>query len=142
MSAALLRQAVTARLDADPAVTAIAGDRVSWLVRGQGSKLPALVLQTVSGDRPQTLDGFEGIATARVQAAAMSRDQLEALALADGAIAVLVPEAEVEAGGATVTFWRGSAEEPRDFFDEDTKGGIHRVVVDLILRWSSRNDES
>lgn len=127
-----LAKALLARLDAASAVTAIAGQRTHWLVRPQGTQLPAVVLQIISGDRSQHLGGFDDMRTARVQAACLADKHSTSRDLADAVIAALVPAGEIDG----CKFWRGSAEEPRDLGNATDTGFVHRAVVDLIIRYA------
>lgn len=129
-------EALIARLKGASDVTAIFGQRIYWDVRPQGSALPALVLQTIGGDRREHLKGPEDMAEAVVQAASMARDKGKARAGAEAVIAALLPTAVVtDDDGADVVFWRGSAREPIDLNEQDETGTIYRPVTDLTIRW-------
>lgn len=132
-----LQSAIIDRLGSGSATFDIAADRVSWRLRKQGSALPAVVLDTVSEERTQHLDGFDTMRTARVQAACLATTYGASRALAEAVIADLVGAAVVaDAGGDDVLFWQGSVEGPRDLGEQtETEGFLHRAVVDLILRY-------
>lgn len=132
-----LQSAIISRLGGTSRTKAIVGVRVSWRKREQGSALPAVVLDTVSEARPQHLDGFDAMRTARVQAACLATTFGGSRALAEAVIADLVGEAVVaDTGGADVMFWQGSVEGPRDLGEQtETEGFLHRAVVDLVLRY-------
>jgi hypothetical protein len=133
-----LGEALIARAKADPGVAAIAGENVFWVERSQGIALPALVLQTISGDRPEDLDGASFMRTTRVQLScfALAKDRggggyQESRDLAEAAIAALLPEAEVEG----IAFWRATASEPADLGADTDTGFIFHAAADLVLRW-------
>lgn len=129
-------EALIARAKADTATTEIFGTRIFWQVRPQkapGNGYPALVLQVISGERTQHLDGFDDMATARVQLSSFAKTYGKARTGAEAAIAALVPEAEV--GG--IVFWRASAEEPRDLGEQTETDFIFHAAADLIVRWGT-----
>jgi hypothetical protein len=133
-----LGEALIARAKADPGIAAIAADHVFWVERPQGVALPALVLQTISGDRPEDLDGAPSMRSTRVQAscfalakAAGGGGYQQSRELAEAAIAALLPEAEV--GG--IVFWRATASEPADLGADTETGFIFHAAADLVLRW-------
>lgn len=128
LSVALLK-----RLDDDMAVTALVGSRKYWVARNQSAPLPAIVMQVISEERPQDLDGFEDLKTARVQVAALATKYSEARQLLEAAILALLPEADV----GTVLFWEASVEGPRDTAEDVAGTGlVHRPIADLIIRYS------
>lgn len=125
----------TRLLDASP-VTAIAGQRVYWVQRDQGSQLPAVVLQLISRQRPDLLDGEEDMLTSRVQAKCMAMTHAQAWALASAVRAALLPETEVD----DINFWRGSAESVRDLGEQATEGFIYAASVDFIMRHTAGSE--
>ena len=132
----LLGPALIARLEADAAVTAFVADRIYWLVRPQGSPLPALVLQVVSETRTQHLKGFDDCFEARVQVAAQAEKYSVSRALAEAAVAALIDVAEVvDPTGDDVVFWRGAVDGPRDLGSQEETRFVHRAVVDLLIRY-------
>lgn len=133
-----LGEALIARAGADAGVAAIFADRIHIVQRPQGEGFPALVLQVVSEQRPQTLDGFDDMRTARVQADSFALEKAkggggyaEACAGIEAAIAALLPAAEI----GNVAFWDGSVEGPRDLGEQTDTGFVHRRSADLILRY-------
>jgi hypothetical protein len=128
-----LRTAIVARLGAGSATRGIASSRVTWRKREQGSPMPAVVLNVVSEARPQHLDGFDDMRTARIQADCWAQTLASAVALAEAVIADLVGDAAV----GNVAFWRASVEGPRDLGEQtDSEGFLHRESVDLVLRYA------
>lgn len=117
----------------------IAGGKVYWLFRPQGSTLPAVVMQLISEDRPQHLKGFEDMRTGRVQVSALSQDYGQAKQILEAAIAVLVPSASVTINTMTVDFWRSSLDGTRDTSEEVAGIGlVHRPLTDLFVRYRIR----
>jgi len=134
----MLGPAIIARLEADPNVTALVDDRVYWLVRPQGSPLPALVVQIISEERTQHLKGFDDAFEATVQVAAQAERYSLSRQLAEAAVAALIDVAEVDdADGSSVVFWRGSVDGPRDLGGQEETRFVHRAVVDLVIRYRS-----
>ncbi|HEY8593309.1 MAG TPA: DUF3168 domain-containing protein [Sphingomicrobium sp.] len=129
-----LGEALIARLKADAGVQALAGSRIFWVARpqkGPGNQLPAVVLQVISGDRPQHLDGFEDMATAQVQANSFAREYGESRILAEAVSGALVDEAQVD----DIVFWRGDVGEPRDLGEQTDDGFIFHAAVEVTVRW-------
>lgn len=91
------------RLLADPGIAALVGDRVEWDDLAPDSPLPAITLQTISDPRPQNHDGFDPFRGTRVQVNCLARTAIEADALLELVIAVLV----LPAYAAGTTFLRG-----------------------------------
>ena len=128
-----LASALLKRLDDDATVTGLVGSRKHWVTRKQGDPLPAIVMQVISEDRPQHLDGFDDMRTARVQVGARALKYGQARQVLEAAIAALVQPAIVE----DVHFWRASAEGPRDTAEEIAGVGmVHRPIADLMVRYA------
>ncbi len=129
-----MQGALRARLIAAGAVAAIAGQRVYWVDRPQSSALPALVLQTISGNRLQHMKGFNDLRDTRVQIAALATSYAQAKALIEAAIDALVP-AHAANG---IIFNRAMVEgEPDDGGERVETQFIHRHRVDLIMWWQA-----
>jgi hypothetical protein len=134
----MLGEAIIARLEADAAVTALAGDRIYWIVREQGSALPALVLQVISETRTQHLKGFDDMFEAQVQIAAHAERYSIARKLAECAVVALIDIAEViDPAGDNIIFWRGSVDGPRDLGSQEETRFVHRAIIDLALRYGT-----
>ena len=134
----MLGQAIIARLEADAAVTAFVGDRIYWIVRPQGSALPALVLQVISETRTQHLKGFDDMFEARVQVAAQAERYSDSRRLAEAAVAALIDVAECDdPSGDNIIFWRGLVDGPRDLGSQEETRFVHRAVMDLALRYGT-----
>lgn len=127
-------QALRQRLLDDAAVAVLAGARVFWRVRKQGTPLPAVVLTIVSDPRPQTLKGFAARRESRVQidcwssgAADVSRAALAALR--EAVIAALAPGGDFYG----VRFGRANFDPVRDLGELTEAGFNHRDQFDLLV---------
>lgn len=121
--------ALRARLLADAGVSALAGTRVDWGVRPQGTTAPCIVLTTVSDTRSQHMAGFDGYRTTRVQLDCYALKKADAVALREAVIAALIGEA-VQSG---VTFLRAFVNTVVDRGEHTETGFIHREQIDLNL---------
>lgn len=108
------------------------GSRIYWVDRPQGSALPAITLQTISGERPQTHDGFQGLRSSRVQMDVWATSYAQARQITDAAVAALAPD-ETSNG---VNFGRMFFEGERDLLERIETQAIHRTSIDLIV-WHS-----
>ena len=124
-----MQAALTARLLAAVAVTAIAGTRIHWTKVPQGTALPYARMQTISDLRPQHLTGYDGARQTRVQVDCFAKKYAEARAMAEAVIAAMALPATVSG----VRFGRTRAEGPRDLGEDTPDGFIHRMSVDLLI---------
>lgn len=109
--------------------TGLAGGRVYWGERPQGSTLPALVMLSVGDERPQHLKGYD-LREARIQIDAYGRTQEEVWDLAEAALTTLVPG--VSANGHD--FSRADiALGPRDLPERIGNTTVWRVSMDLSV---------
>jgi hypothetical protein len=118
--------ALRARLVA--AATA-AADRVYWVDRPQGSALPSITLQTISGDRPYTTDGLQATRDPRVQMDVWAASYGQAKAIMDAAIAALAV-ADTSNG---ITFEPARFENERDGLEALSTMNVYRRGIDLIV---------
>ena len=117
----------------------LAGGRVYWAERPQGGELPALVLSAISDGRDQHLKGFQGLQPARVQIDAYAANPADAWALAEAAIALLVPAA-VSNGHQ---FTRAVVDiPPRDLVERVANTTVFRVSMDLIFHHAASEEGS
>lgn len=124
-----MQGALRARLIAAAPVTALVGTRVYWLTRPQGHLLPAITLQTVSGDLPQTMAGFQDTRTARVQMDCWALSYSASRQVYVAAVAALAPK-ETSNG---IQFGRMYFEGEQDFIERLETQDIYRTSVDLIV---------
>jgi len=77
-----IRAALLDYLAAQPSVTALVGTRIYWTRRPQGSGLPAIVCNRITGGHAHTLDGGAGWAqpTIQIDCIATSNTAAESLA--------------------------------------------------------------
>lgn len=108
----------------------VASAQVSWIDRPQGTTLPAITLQTISGDRPQTYDGFQGWAETRVQMDAWALTYGEANAVREAAINAAAVLETVNG----VRFDRTEFENERDGLEQLETGPVYRAGIDLLVR--------
>lgn len=109
-----------------------AATRVYWVERPQTSALPAITLQTISGDRPQTHDGFQELRSTRVQMDCWAASHQAAADILQAAIAAVAPK--VTANG--IKFDRMFFDGERDFVERVGTTTIFRASIDLIV-WHS-----
>lgn len=121
--------ALRARLIAAAPVTALVGQRVTWVDRPQGAALPAITLQTITEDRPQTMAGFDGLDRSMVQVDCWAEEHIESTQLADAVVDALVPENT----GNGVHFARAFIDSIRDLGERTETQFIHRASLDLIF---------
>lgn len=122
-----MQGALRARLIA--AATA-AGSQVSWVDRPQGTALPAITLQTISGSRPQTYEGFQGWRETRVQADAWGTSYGEANGIREAIIAAAGVLETVNG----VRFDRTEFENERDGLEQLDTATVYRAGIDLLVR--------
>ena len=110
-------------------LTGLAGGRVYWGERPQSSALPAIVLVAAGGERTQHLKGMN-LAADRVQVDAFGSTHQEASALAEAALAALLP-------GGTFNghvFQRADiALPPRGQVERVSNVSVFRASMDLIF---------
>jgi hypothetical protein len=123
------QSALRARLIAAAPVNALVAGRVYWVDRPQASTLPAVTLQVISDERPQTHDGFTTSRATTVQVDCWGRTYSEKVAVAEAVINALVP-AETSNG---VRFLRSFVDSVRDLGERVETQFIHRTSVDLIV---------
>lgn len=125
-----MQGALRARLLAAVPVTALVGQRVTWMDRPQGSALPAVTLQTISDDRPQHMKGFQDYRATRVQVDVWAASYGSGRAVTEAVIAALAPEAANSSG---VNFGRSFVEALRDLSERLGTQDIYRTSFDLIV---------
>jgi hypothetical protein len=97
------------QLLANAGVAALVGKRVTWIVRPQGSELPAVVLQRISSGRDYTYQGLMPLTGALVQIDCWGGSYKDAKHLARAVIAAL--------GALTTPFQGAFVENERDTFE-------------------------
>lgn len=106
-----------------------ASQRVYWMTRPQASDLPAITLQTVTGDYPRTYGSLQGTRDTRVQLDAWATSYGAARAILVAAIAGLTPK-ETSNG---IVFDNILFESERDFIERVGTTDIYRTSIDLIV---------
>lgn len=122
-------EALAARLMSAPEVFGLTGDNVEWDDRAPDAGLPAIMLQTITDDRPQNHDGFDPFWPTRVQVNCLARTKIEAVAVKEAAIAALVPAGEQDG----VTFLQSFVDGGGSDAERTTTGRLCRERADLII---------
>jgi len=126
--------ALRARALAAAPVTALVGQKVTWVSRPQASALDALTFQRIFEDIPQHMGGFMGLNGALVQLDSWATTYDRANAIIDAAIEALVP-AETSNG---VRFDRAFVRRSDDLPAEDVPNStIFRASADLMFHYST-----
>ena len=138
-----LESAVTARLKAAGAVTAITGAgaaaRIHWVVFPQGTDRPRLLLTLISQPLTEHLKGPDDMIVSRVQADSEAGTYSAAKALAAAVRAALLPVGSAGSGAGGVKFWRASSDGQRSLGEQLTEGFVHRMSEDFLLRHTAGN---
>lgn len=121
--------ALRARLLAAPSVSDLVGTRITWVTRPQTKALPAITLQTIDDQRPQHLKGFEGLMPAAVQIDCWATTHSGASALAEAALAAIIPPEEDNGW----KWARAMIDRKADFGEQVDTQFIHRVSMDILL---------
>ena len=121
-----MKGALRARLVAANAGAAV----VAWVERPQGTNLPAITLQTISGERAQTYAGFQGWDETRVQMDAWAASYGQANAIREAAINAAAVLETVNG----VRFDRTEFENERDGLEQLETGPVYRAGIDLLVR--------
>lgn len=119
-----------ALLIADPAVSALVGDRVHALQLPRGGALPALKYQRISGERVRGLSGPHGQAHPRMQIDAYADSHAAAEAVADAVEAALDGYAGPAGAGRIDA---ASLENVRDLHEDELGTRAYRVVMDFFI---------
>ena len=125
--------AMRARLLAAGPVTALVGQRVTWIDRPQASALPAITLQVVSELRPQHMAGFDGLRDVTVQIDIWGNSYVETKSIMEAVIAALTPAQT----GNGINFARSFIDSIRDLGEQVETQFIHRTSIDLRVHYST-----
>jgi hypothetical protein len=106
-----------------------AATRVDWVDRPQGTALPAITLQTISGDHPYTHGGLEQTRDPRVQMDVWGRSYGEVKSVMDALIAGL--SVSDESNG--ISFEPARFENERDGLERLDTANVYRRGIDLIV---------
>jgi hypothetical protein len=106
-----------------------AADRVYWVDRPQGTALPSITLQMISGDREYTSDGLQATRDPRIQLDAWGTLYAQSKGIVDAIVAGLsVPETNDGIAFEPVRF-----EGERDFIEQLDTQKVFRRGIDLIV---------
>lgn len=125
--------ALRARLIAAAPVAALVGDRIYWVDRPQASSLPAITLQTITEDRPQTMAGFDGLDRSLVQMDVWGASYAQVQQAKEAAIAAVMGENTAN----SIRFARAFIDTIRDLGERLETQFIHRASIDLIFHHSA-----
>lgn len=103
--------------------------RVFWVDRPQTSALPAITLQTVVEDRPQTMEGFDGLDVSTVQMDVWGTSYGQVQELKEAALAAVIGESNADG----IIFSRAFVDSIRDLGERIETQFIHRASIDLIF---------
>ena len=118
--------ALRARLKAD---AAFAAATVEWDERPEASAYPAVVLETIAGQRDQTFRGLQQTNRDRIQFNVFAMDKATAVALREAVIAIITTPVIV----AGIEFQRGSLVMHRSDTDSTDDGTVRIEIVDAYL---------
>ncbi|WP_374390199.1 DUF3168 domain-containing protein [Brevundimonas sp.] len=125
-----MEEAIANLLLNNPAVAAIAGDRVNWSARPDDDALPAVTLHRISGAHDATMAGRSGLIASRVQIDAWGRTYREAKLLAR-AIVPALPHARTLTGGVVLQGIFIDTES--DTFEGDDPEPLYRTRIDISV---------
>lgn len=123
-----MEETLAALLLTDTAVAAIAGNRVNWSDRPQGSALPAVVLHRVSGGRDYHMAGPSGFVRSRVQADCWALTYKDAVQLSRAVRVALSGYSSGDMQGAFIEAERQSVEK-----EADGAQRFFRVSLDFMI---------
>jgi hypothetical protein len=109
-----------------------AADRVYWLDRPQGSALPSITLQVISGDYPRTYSGLQSFRSPRVQMDVWATSYAQAKAIMADVVIALEPK-DTSNG---IYFDQIEFEGDRDTLERLDTMNVYRRGIDLIV-WHS-----
>lgn len=127
-----IREAVLARLLASPAVTAVVGDRIGWLLLDQGFERPALVLTLVSEVEDEHLDGISD-RVARVQADVQAYEIADLVAAVEAVRDALRPAAVI----GDLSFGQAQIDGPRDRGELIGDTLLRVTSLDFLMRYQT-----
>lgn len=123
-----MEETLVALLLTDPAISLLAGNRVNWSERPQGSQLPAVVLHRISGVRDYHMAGPSSLVSSRVQADCWALEYRDAVSLSRAVRGVLSGYRAGDTQGAFIDAERQSVEK-----ETDGAQRYFRVSLDFII---------
>jgi hypothetical protein len=106
-----------------------AADRVYWMDRPQGTSLPSITLQMISGDREYTSDGLQATRDPRIQLDAWGASYGQAKGIVDAIISGL----SVSETNDGIAFEPARFENERDGLERLETTNVYRRGIDLIV---------
>lgn len=111
-----------------PTISTLAGNRVYWTERRQGSAFPVVVLNRISGGRDYNMDGPSGLVQSRVQADCWALTYSDAVILSRAVRGVLSGYRAGDTQGSFIESERQSVEKEADGAER-----YFRVSLDFII---------
>lgn len=111
------------------AAATAAAERVYWIDRPQGSALPSITLQTISGDYPKTYDGLQATRDPRIQLDVWATSYGQAKSIFDAVIAALAPKQTSNGIAFDNILFEGA----RDVLERLETQNVYRRGIDLIV---------
>ncbi|KMS54719.1 DUF3168 domain-containing protein [Sphingobium cupriresistens] len=123
-------------IEADPVAEMLADYETSkavfWVLRPQGSAMPAIVLTTVSAPMDEHMRGLQSLQFMRLQLDTYAPSVIVAQQLRDKAIATMVPRYRDQG----FYFRPASVLGRRDLSEPGVNGPIYRTSTDIRVRYS------
>lgn len=131
-----MEEALITYLLADSGVSSAVSNRMQWGVRPQGSSLPAIVLQRISGNFDYEFSGPSGLIESRIQIDTYAESYSSAQTAARAVIAAI---SGLRTTQGTIKFNGCFINSQSDTFERSNDGAskYHRVIVDLTIWHSS-----
>lgn len=128
-----MKQALVNHLLAAAGLTALVGQRISWVTRPQASQLPSVSLQKISGNPIYVDEGESGLSRTRIQIDAWGADFDSADQVAQQ-IHIRLSGAAFTRDG--VTFRLSHKDNERDNVEQGAGGEVFYVVrQDFFILW-------
>jgi hypothetical protein len=102
---------------------------ITWVDRPQANGLPAITLQTIFEERPQTMAGFDGLDRSTVQMDLWGTSYGQVQQLKEAALAAVIGENASNG----IKFARAFIDAIRDLGEQTDTQFIHRASIDLIF---------
>lgn len=126
--------AMRARALAAAPLTALVGQKVTWVSRPQRSALDALTLQTINEEMPQHMTGFDGLNPALVQIDAWASSHTKVTAILNAALDALIPAQTGNGFKFSRAFLKRKGDLPAEDVPDST---IFRASADLAFHYST-----
>lgn len=126
-----MEEAVRSVLLGAPSVSALAGNRVAFVLAKQGTALPFIVLATISDAAEHDQDGPVDVSSARIQVDAYGLTYGDAKRLGRAVRAVL----DGYSGGILLGVFLAGTRDGSDTLQDGTT--VYRVSADYLVQWQT-----